>query len=240
MSLSSPRLTLADLGDELGHRPVLASEVVYQGMVWDVRRDQVDLGAGGTVERDVIDHPGAVIVVALREGPGQGDGGGAGTRDVHGGDDGGAAQVFVIKQYRHPVGATEWELPAGLLDVHGERPWLAAARELAEEADLRAGQWDVLADYYASPGGMSEALRVYLARELSDVPESERHPREAEELGMPSGWLDLDDAVTAALTGRLNNVGAIVGVLAAAAARQRGWATLRPADEPWPQHPAFR
>ena len=146
----------------------------------------------------------------------------------------------MIQQYRHPVGATEWELPAGLLDIHGEAPWLAAARELAEEADLRAEQWHVLADYYASPGGMSEALRVYLARELSDVPESERHPREAEELGMPSGWLDLDDAVTAALTGRLNNVGAIVGVLAAAAARQRGWATLRPADEPWPQHPAFR
>lgn len=221
MSLEAPRIGLADLVDEIARKPVVASETVYHGLVWDVRRDTVDLGAAGEVRREYLDHPGAVIVVALREGAA---------------DD----EVLLIKQYRHPVGVTEWELPAGLLDVAGEDPWVAAQRELAEEADLTAQTWHVLADYYASPGGMDEALRIYLARGLADVPEGERHSPEGEELGMPRGWVALSVAQEAALTGRLNNVGAIVGVLATAAARDRGWATLRPMDAPWPQHPAFR
>lgn len=143
----------------------------------------------------------------------------------------------MIQQYRHPVGTYEWELPAGLLDVDGEDPHAAAVRELAEEVDLTAGTWHVVADYYASPGGMNEALRIYLARDLAPVPVDRRHEREAEELGMPSAWVTLSDAVEAALSGRINNAGAVVGVLAIEAARHRGFATLRPADTPWPQHP---
>lgn len=228
MSLAAARLSLADLDDDLGRRPVTESRTVYHGLVWDVRRDTVDLGEAGTVDREYIEHPGAVIVVALRE-PAPAPASGTGD-----------PEVLLIKQYRHPVGATEWELPAGLLDVDGEPPWLAAERELAEEADLRAASWHVLADYYASPGGMTEALRIYLARELTEVPPDQRHARQAEELGMQTGWVSLGDAQVAALTGRLNNVGAIVGVLAAAAANARGWATLRPVDTPWPQHPRFR
>lgn len=221
MTLTAPVLTLADLVDEPTARPVLSSATVHHGLIWDLQRDTVDLGEGGVVEREYVRHPGAVIVVALREPRGEA----------------GPAQVFLIKQYRHPVGAIEWELPAGLLDAAGEPPWQAAARELAEEADLRAQTWHVLADYYASPGGMTEALRIYLARGLSDVPEQERHTRQAEEVGMPTGWMDLSDLVTAALTGRLNNVGAIVGVLAVEVARERRWTSLRPHDTPWPQHP---
>lgn len=232
MSLSSPVLTAAELGDELGSRPVPEREVRYRGLVWDVQRDHVDLGPAGTVKREYLGHPGAVVVLALRPGPvAAGDAGGSGA---------GSEQLFLVKQYRHPVATTEWELPAGLLDIPGEPPWEAAARELAEEADLEAARWDVLLDFYPSPGAMSEAIRIFLARELTDVPHAERHDRTGEELGMPGGWIDLDAAHTAVLTGRLNNASAIMGILAARAARERDWATLRAPDAPWPQHPAYR
>ena len=121
MSLDAPVLRGADLADRLDRRPVLETALVYKGMVWDVWRDIIDLGEAGEVTREYVEHPGAVSIVALRE--------------VDGRD-----QVLLIRQYRHPVGSFEWELPAGLLDVAGEKPWLCAARELYEEADLSAGR----------------------------------------------------------------------------------------------------
>ena len=221
MSLDAPVIRGADLADRLERRPVLDTEVVFKGMVWDVRRDTVDLGEAGEVRREYVDHPGAVSVVALRE--------------IDGRD-----QVLLIQQYRHPVGAFEWELPAGLLDVAGEQPWVGAARELHEEADLVAGRWHVLIDYYGSPGGLSEALRIFLARDLVDVHRDERFTREGEEHGMPVAWVDLDEAHDAVLAGRLHNPSAVIGILTAHAARARDWATLRPHDAPWPEHPAYR
>ena len=83
-------------------------------MVWDVRRDEVELGDGQTVTREVIAHTGAVGVIALDE----------------------QDRVLLLRQYRHPVRSYLWEPPAGLLDVPGEDPLAAARRELAEEADL--------------------------------------------------------------------------------------------------------
>ena len=221
MSLSARVLPGADLSDRMERRPVLDSELLLKGMVWNVRRDTVDLGEAGTVRREYVDHPGAVVIVALREVAGR-------------------AQVLLIQQYRHPVGAFEWELPAGLLDVAGEVPWLGAARELQEEADLTAGRWHVLIDYYGSPGGLSEALRVFLARDLGDVPDRERFTREGEEHGMPVCWVDLDEAHEAVLAGRLHNPSAVIGILSAHAARARDWTTLRPRDAPWPEHPSYR
>jgi len=202
-------------------RPVLDSELLLKGMVWNVRRDTVDLGEAGTVRREYVDHPGAVVIVALREVAGR-------------------AQVLLIQQYRHPVGAFEWELPAGLLDVTGEQPWVGAARELNEEADLVAGRWNVLIDHFGSPGGTSEALRVFLARDLTGVSRDDRFTREDEEHGMPVCWVDLDEAHEAVLRGQLHNPSAVIGILTAHAARARDWATLRPPDAPWPEHPAYR
>ncbi len=207
-----------ELRDTFAPRPVLEQETVYKGLVWDVVRDTVDLGEGGVVRREYVRHTGAVGILALDD------------------DD----RVLFVEQYRHPVGMTLWELPAGLLDVDGEPPLTAAQRELAEEADLRAERWDVLIDWFNSPGGMNEALRLYLARGVSAVPEAERHEREAEELGMTVRWVPLEQARDAVLTGRVHNPGAVVGVLAVCEARAQGWRTLRPADAPWPEHPAFR
>ena len=218
MSLDAPSLSAHELRDRLESRPVSEREVLLEGMVWDVVRDTVDLGEAGTVRREYVLHPGAVGTVAM--------------------DDKG--RILLVQQYRHPVGHYDWELPAGLLDVEGEPPWEAAARELHEEADLTAATWNVLVDHFASPGGLSEVLRLFLARDLTSVPHEERHQREAEEHGMPVRWVDLNEAVAAVLTGRLHNPAAIIGILTAYAARELDWGTLRPYDAPWPEHPAYR
>lgn len=199
--------TAVPLADVPGERPVLESQVVHRGLVWDVVRETVELGPYRTVVREYVRHPGAVAVIALDD------------------DD----RVLLLRQYRHPAGAELWEPPAGLLDVPGEDPVVAAQRELAEEADLTATRWWVLADYLTTPGGSDEGLRVYLARGLAEVPHADRHRREDEEADMEPAWVPLDDAVTAVLAGRLRNPSTAVGVLAAAAARSRGWSDLREA-----------
>jgi ADP-ribose pyrophosphatase len=206
------------LRDVIGPKPVSSSDVVFNGRIWDVRRDVVDLGEAGEVTREYVDHPGAVAILAL--------------------DD--EDQVALVHQYRHPVGMTLWELPAGLLDIKDEPPLAAAVRELAEEVDLRAERWDTLIDWMNSPGGTSEALRCFLARDLSDVPDDELHVRSEEEHSMQIAWFPLDKVRDAVLAGDLHNPSLVVGVLAACAAREAGWTTLRPADAPWPEHPAYR
>lgn len=206
-------MTSRPLADVPVARDVSEARVLHTGRIFDLRSEQVDLGEGGVVRRDFVDHPGAVAIIVL---------------DEH-------ERVLLLHQYRHPVRRELWEPPAGLLDVDGEDAQAAAARELLEEADLRAARWDVLADYFTTPGASNEALRVFLARDLSEVPEAERHVREAEELGMELRWVPLDEAVSAVLAGDLHNPSAVVGILAAAAARASGWASLRPADSPWPE-----
>ena len=196
-------------------QPRRVTEVVprYRGMKWDVVTETVELDAQTSVRRDVVVHPGAVGVVAM---------------DDH-------ERVLLLRQYRHPVRSELWEIPAGLLDLDGEDAVVAAQRELYEEAHLRADRWDVLIDVYSSPGMCSEAYRVFLARGLNSVPEAERHVATAEERDMPLVWVDLDVATSAASTGRIHNAMAVASVYAAEHARDRGWATLRPADAPWPE-----
>lgn len=208
-------MTSGWLADEFDPQAVRASDVVMEGRVWDVVRDDVNLGDAGTHVREYVRHPGAVAVVALDE----------------------QGRVCLIQQYRHPIRTRDWEIPAGLLDVPGEPPWEAAARELHEEADLVAGHLDVLVDLRPSPGGLDEAIRVYLARDVALVSESERHVREAEEHGMPCVWVALDNVVDAVLEGRLQNGVLASAVLAAQLGRQRNWDSLRPHDSPWPQGP---
>jgi ADP-ribose pyrophosphatase len=171
-----------------------------------VRRDRVTLPTGEVV-RDYVEHPGAVAIVAL--------------------DD--RERVFVLQQYRHPIGTHEWELPAGLLDVPGEPPVRCAQRELHEEADLVAGRWHHLLSYHSSPGGITEVLHLFLARDLSPVPEDERHVRTDEEAGMPTRWVPLSDLRAAVLAGEVGNAALIIGTLVTDEARRHGFADLEPA-----------
>jgi 8-oxo-dGDP phosphatase len=209
-----PLGSLADLRDEGSEPPVTSSEVLVHGAVFDLRRDVVDLDEQGSVTREYLDHAGAVIVVALRE--------------IDGVD-----HVVLLRQYRHPVRRTEWELPAGIRDVAGEDPMVTAARELAEEVELRAERWDLLIDVFASPGSTSEVMRIFLARGITEVTDG-GYERAGEEAGITGLWVPLADAYTAVLEGRLHNPGAVVGIMTAWGARERGWSPLRPADSPWP------
>ncbi|MGW4941942.1 NUDIX domain-containing protein [Actinoplanes sp. NPDC004185] len=182
----------------------------YAGPIFTVYSDQVTMSGGGTAGRDVVVNKNAVVVVAL--------------------DD--VDRVVLIKQYRHAVGKRLWELPAGLCDVDGEDLVVTAARELAEEADLNAGRLDLLVDLHPSPGFSAEKVRIFLARELTPVPEDQRHERTDEEADIEIVWRDLDEAVAMVLRGEITNAAAVSGLLAAARAREDGWATLRPTDTP--------
>ena len=201
------------IADQPSPHEVVASQVVWNGRIVDMVKDHVIVVEGAEpVVREYTRHPGAVAVVVLR-------------------GESGEEEILLERQYRHPVQASLWEIPAGLLDIPGEDPRVAAQRELAEEADLVAKRWDVLVDYFTSPGGSTEPLRIFLARGLRAA--DEVFDREDEEATMEYAWVRLDDALTMVLDGRLHNPSAVIGVLATHAARGRGWSGLRPADAPW-------
>ena len=173
-----------------------------------LRTDEVRTPDGDVVRRDVVEHPGAAAVVALDE----------------------SGQVLLIRQYRHPVGQLLWEIPAGLRDVPAEPLPVTAQRELREETGYTAKSWHVLVDCYTSPGILAERLRVYLARDLAEVPGSARGiTLRHEEAYLLTAWMPLDQAVAGFLRGELHNGVAAVGIFAAYAAHQGGFAGLREA-----------
>ena len=173
-----------------------------------LRTDEVRTPDGDVVRRDVVEHPGAAAVVALDE----------------------SGQVLLIRQYRHPVGRLLWEIPAGLRDVTGEPVLTTAQRELREETGYAAKSWHVLVDCYTSPGILTERLRVYLARDLTQVAAKDRGiTLRHEEAYLLTAWMPLDQAVAGFLRGELHNGVAAVGIFAAYAARQGGFAGLREA-----------
>src|SRR5690606_19497659 len=166
-------------------------DLVYEGLVWDVRSDTVRYGDGEIV-RQYVDHPGAAAVVAI--------------------DD--EERVALIQQYRHPIRHRDWEIPAGLLDVPGEPPIETARRELEEEVDLRAESIEPLVSIFTTPGGNDEVVHIFLARGLTSAPHT--HVREQEEADIRLEWVPLRDAVEAVLAGRMRNGILASGVLAAA------------------------
>ena len=181
----------AALHDEQVEPDVVASDVVYEGLVWDVRSDTVRYGDGEII-RQYVDHPGAAAIVAV--------------------DD--QERVLLIQQYRHPIRSRDWEIPAGLLDVDGESPLQTAQRELREEADLRAEEWAPLLSIHTSPGGNDEVVHLFLARGFTPV--GTAHAREAEEADIRIEWVPLEDALAGIFAGRLRNGILAVGLLAAA------------------------
>ncbi|GAA3462254.1 NUDIX domain-containing protein [Saccharothrix longispora] len=189
----------------------VSSRDVHVGRVVALRVDEVAMPGGGTAKREVVEHLGAVAVVALD-------------------DDGG---VTLVHQYRHPLGRRLWELPAGLLDAGGESPREAAARELAEEVGLAATEWVTLVDVAVSPGFTDEVVRVFLARGLSVV---DRDVQGEEEADLEARTFPLDEAVAMALAGEIVNGPAVAGLLAARAV-VAGGAAGRPADAPFHDRP---
>jgi 8-oxo-dGTP pyrophosphatase MutT (NUDIX family) len=195
------------LRDVERHWPVSGRPRKAKGAFVVLRTDRVRM-PDGVARRDVLEHPGAVAVVAL--------------------DD--AGQVLLIRQYRHPVGHLLWEIPAGLRDVPGELSRGTGERELREETGYAARIWHMLTDCYTSPGISTERVTVFLARGLTKVPDAERGPPlRHEEAQLRRAWVPLDQAVQLFLAGELHNGVTAVGILAAYAALQSGFAGLREA-----------
>lgn len=121
----------------------LSSEIVYQGTVFTIRRDQVTV-VHGTSHRDIVEHPGGAAILALK-------------------DDG---QVVMIRQFRKAVEKVLLEVPAGKRD-EGESLLQTAVRELREETGYTAGKMTLLTTMRPTPGYSDEALGIYLATDLT-------------------------------------------------------------------------
>ncbi|ASO21420.1 ADP-ribose pyrophosphatase [Actinoalloteichus hoggarensis] len=191
---------------------VVSSHDRYAGRVMALRVDEIAMPGGGTGRREVVEHPGAVAIVAV--------------------DDEG--RVVLIHQYRHPLGRRLWELPAGLLDVAGEPAVDTARRELAEEVALSASRWSVLVDVAASPGFTDEVVRVFLARDLHEVAETAAEGDEEADLVVRR--VPLDEAVRMVVAGEIVNASTSAGLLAARAVLT-GLAEARDITAPWPDRP---
>jgi ADP-ribose pyrophosphatase len=190
---------------------ILSTEDVYKGRIIAVRVDDVAMPGGGRAKREVVEHHGAVAIVALDD------------------DD----NVTLIHQYRHPLGKRIWELPAGLIDHLGEDPLASAKRELVEEVGLAAQHWSVLVDVAASPGFTDEVVRVFLATGLTVV---DRELLGDEEADLVARKVPLVEAVGWALAGEIVNGAAVAGILAAQMVRMSGASTREP-DAPWEDLP---
>ena len=177
--------------DEAASLEVQSSETVFEGRIWNVKRDVVDY-KGEQIVREYVAHPGAVAVVAINE----------------------RSEVLLIKQYRHPVGEYLWEIPAGLLDVAGESKLNAAQRELHEETGWVATQWEELTSFYTTPGGNSEEITIFLAQDLSFRGHSLK--LEGEEVDMEVAWVPIAEAVTSVMKSDMKSPSAVVGIMALA------------------------
>jgi ADP-ribose pyrophosphatase len=148
-----------------------------------VRIDEVERSDGHQTSREVVEHPGAVAILAW-------DG----------------ARLAVVRQWRHATGRVLLEVPAGTLEP-GEDPLDTAQRELAEEVGLAAATWEAGPTFYTAPGFCTELMHVFLATGLSEA----SGEADADELLEPD-WLDLADAVAACDDGRIVDAKSIAGI----------------------------
>lgn len=203
------RLAPAGLSDTPHEWPVASSTSRYSNPFLSVRTDAIVDPTGQAHDRIVVQPRGAVGVLAV-------------DRD---------GRVLLVEQYRHPVAARLLELPAGTLDVEGEQPQAAAERELLEEADVRADDWEHLLSIVSTPGYSTEHWTVFRATGLHAVPPAERAERHAEEAEIVQWWMPLDDAVAAVFAGRITDAMTIAGVLAEQVRRASRVPTAGPHDE---------
>jgi len=195
--------------DEPAEFPVVTSETVFSGRIWDVREDTFMFG-NEELTRDYVVHPGAVGVIALND----------------------LGQMLLVHQYRHPLRKMMWEPPAGLLDVPGEDPLDAAKRELLEETGYVASDWRVLFDFAPSGGGSTEQIRCYLATGL-EVHAQGRPVATGEEVDMRVEWIPVGEVMQAIQQGAVTNSLLVAGTFALLAAMADPDAIVRDGDSPW-------
>lgn len=165
----------------------VSSNTVYRGRIINVRQDMVELVNGHLAPREVVEHPGGVAVVLLKDN----------------------GNVLMVRQYRYCVSGELLEIPAGKLEP-GEDPAQCAVRELYEETGCRAGRMISLGAMYPSPGFSQETLYIYLAMELEEGP---NHPDEDEFLAVEE--VPLEEIAARIMSGEIRDGKTIVGILKA-------------------------
>lgn len=161
----------------------VASAIPWSGRRIRVRVDEVERSDGHRTTREIVEHPGAVAILAW-------DG----------------SRLAMVRQWRHATGTSLLELPAGTLEPD-ELPADTARRELMEEVGLTAGAWAEGPSFYTAPGFSTELMRLYLATDLSDSP-GEADPDEVIE----ASWLSLPDALAAIDDGRILDAKSMAGI----------------------------
>ena len=137
---------------------ILSSRVVFRGPLFQITSDQVKEPGGVTARRDILRHPGSVVIMAVEVGANSKKRGAKSAKaEPH---------VLLEWQYRYAANQFLWELPAGRID-EGEDELPAAKRELLEETGYSAKKWKRVLFYYPSPGFMDETMAVYLATGLT-------------------------------------------------------------------------
>lgn len=139
------------------HFTQVDEEVKVSGRVVDFVDVTIKDADGNEYERDVVRHPGAVAIVAIDN----------------------DSNVYLVRQYRTPIDGDVWEIPAGKRDVAGEDPKLTGIRELEEEAGLLAKSFEPLIGVYHSAGFSDEYCDIFLATDLTEVPQKLEGPEEA-------------------------------------------------------------
>ncbi|OEF98469.1 NUDIX domain-containing protein [Desulfuribacillus alkaliarsenatis] len=124
----------------------LERQQVFAGKILDVYKDTVSLPNGNVATREVVEHAGAVAVLAIDE----------------------QGQIVMVRQYRYPMQEVMLEIPAGKLEAN-EEPLECAKRELEEETGYIAANWEKIFSLYTSPGFANEVIHIFLARDLQYV-----------------------------------------------------------------------
>jgi ADP-ribose pyrophosphatase len=162
----------------------LSSRVAFRGRLLALRVDEVELESGRRATREVVEHPGAVAILA---------------------SDG--ERLAMVRQWRQAARAELLEIPAGTREP-GEAPLVTAQRELAEECGLEAARWVEGPAFYTAPGFSTELLTLFLATDLRTV-EAEAPDDEA----LERSWLPLAEAVAAIDGGTIRDAKSLVGIL---------------------------
>jgi len=163
------------------------TRLIYEGRVVKLGIESLTLPNGVALELEVARHPGGAAIVAL---------------DEH-------DRICMLRQYRHAGGGWLWELPAGKLEP-GETAGTTAARELAEEAGLYAGNWEELGEILTTPGFCDEVIHLFLARNLKDT-DTQQHPHELIEIH----WMPFRDALDKVYDGTFSDAKTMLGLLLA-------------------------
>jgi ADP-ribose pyrophosphatase len=163
----------------------IGSRQVFDGRLLTVRVDDVELPSGRRATREIVEHPGAVAMLAW-------DG----------------ERVALVRQWRQAAGDSLLEIPAGTREP-GEDPLTTAQRELAEEVGVSAAQWAQGPAFFTAPGFCTEYLTIFLASELAPADGS----AEPDEEGLVVEWLPLDDALTGLDEGRIRDAKSVAVIL---------------------------